>query len=180
MRLDWISRCPAACRIAVLAILFAGESLATNSSVPDGSSAGNLAGYVAAGVGLTTEHRSLQPTPTQPSESSATSMPLESTGSGSAYASKCYSALSDWAKSSLSYGSSHQITTTYTSTTSYAEGLGSTISTDLRTVSASSVTTLCDGHPRAIGSAKHVKFSTSIYPTTMKVVDPVSISCPTY
>lgn len=76
--------------------------------------------------------------------------PLPSTGSGDVFASSCQSALWAWQTSSSSFGLLH---TTFALTTAprYATGPPS--------VSASSVTVLCDGYSRAIGSASTISRS---------------------
>lgn len=94
---------------------------------------GNIAGYIASGLGVNNGSSSHTPS-------------LASTGTGIEYASKCQDALKIWSSASFSYEWSSAIVTTYTFSSAITETLREPGTTEV-----SSIITLCDGHPRVVG-----------------------------
>lgn len=94
---------------------------------------GNIAGYIASGLGA--NNGSLSPTPS-----------LASTGTGYEYASRCQNALETWSSSSFSYQWSSAHVTTYTFSSAITDTLEKPGTTQV-----TSIITLCDGHPRVVG-----------------------------
>lgn len=94
---------------------------------------GNIAGYIASGLGA--NNGSSSPTPS-----------LASTGTGYEYASRCQNALETWSSSSFSYQWSSAHVTTYTFSSAITDTLEKP-----GTTKVTSIITLCDGHPRVVG-----------------------------
>lgn len=123
----------------------------------------DLGGYVASGMGVTVS-------PTRTSNLS-TITSIASTGTGSAYASKCNAALQAWSSSSFSWQwvEGTNVTSTFSSAfTQTTEAQGS--------IKVTSTTTLCDGYARVIGhtsySSGHVGVTTEAWTNTYTTLEP--------
>ncbi|KAM0724016.1 hypothetical protein Q7P37_001007 [Cladosporium fusiforme] len=122
--------------------------LADPAPVPAPQPHGNIAGYIASGLGANNGSSSHHHTPS-----------LASTGTGSEYASKCADALQTWSSASLDYLYDAASLTTYTFQSAFTETLQKHGTTEV-----TSVITLCDGHPRVVGhtsTSQGAKYTTT-------------------
>ena len=121
--------------LALVCCMLQSRAAAAESPASATPQFGNIAGYIASGLGADNGSA----THTQPPS-------LASTGSGQEYASKCQAALVKWSSASFDYMYDAASVTTTTFSSAFTETLRSP-----GTTKVTSVITLCDGHPRVVG-----------------------------